>query len=83
MGGDTAGAAVRRLQAEPLTEAAWTPFGWIPVADTDPRDGEHRLRFEWDDAHVNVIGHSLDEVERTDGGLRCDEMFRHLTHTQR
>jgi len=67
---------------EPLTEAAWSPFGWIPVADTDPRDGEHRMTFEWADAHVNLIGHALAEVPETGRGLRCDMLFRHDTHTQ-
>ena len=41
-----------------LSEEAWAPFGWLPVADTDPRDGEHRLSFAWDDVHVNIIGHA-------------------------
>ena len=29
--------------AEPLTVEAWAPFGWMPVADTDPADGTERL----------------------------------------
>ena len=65
-----------------LTEAAWSPFGWLPVADTDPRDGEHRMTFEWADAHVNLIGHARAEVPDTDRGLRCEMLFRHDTHTQ-
>jgi ureidoglycolate hydrolase len=71
-----------RVKAVELTEEAWAPFGWVPVRDTDPRDGTHRLTYEWDDAHVNVIGHTLDEVTAVPGGLRCDVMFRHDTHTQ-
>lgn len=71
-----------QVTALPLTEAAWQPFGWIPRPDTDPRDGSDRLAFDWADAHVNVIGHSLDEVARVDGGLRCDVLYRHDTHTQ-
>ncbi len=67
---------------EPLTDAAWTPFGWLPVADVDPRDGEQRMTFEWQDAHVNLIGHARSEVPQTDRGLRCDMLFRHDTHTQ-
>ena len=55
----------RVVVPEPLTEAAWSPFGWLPVADTDPRDGEHRMTFEWDDAHVNLIGHARAEVPET------------------
>jgi hypothetical protein len=65
-----------------LTDAAWSPFGWIPIADTDPRDGEHRLEFQWDDAHVNIIGHLRSEVPATPRGLRCEMLFRHDTHTQ-
>jgi ureidoglycolate hydrolase len=67
---------------ERLTEAAWSPFGWLPVADTDPRDGEHRMTFEWADAHVNLIGHARAEVPETERGLRCEMLFRHDTHTQ-
>ncbi len=67
---------------EPLTEAAWAPFGWLPVADVDPRDGEQRMTFEWQDAHVNLIGHARAEVPQTDRGLRCEMLFRHDTHTQ-
>jgi ureidoglycolate hydrolase len=67
---------------EPLTEADWSPFGWLPVADVDPRDGEHTLAFEWTDAHVNLIGHARSEVPATAGGLRCEMLFRHDTHTQ-
>jgi ureidoglycolate hydrolase len=67
---------------EHLSEAAWSPFGWLPVADTDPRDGEHRMTFEWADAHVNLIGHARAEVPETARGLRCDMLYRHDTHTQ-
>ena len=70
------------LVPEPLTEAAWAPFGWLPVADTDPRDGEETVTFEWADAHVNLIGHARAEVPETAGGLRCEMLFRHDTHTQ-
>ena len=71
-----------RLIAEPLTEEKWEPFGWLPRADTDPRDGTNRLHFEWDDAHVNLIHHRLDEVPETSDGLTCEMLFRHFTHTQ-
>jgi ureidoglycolate hydrolase len=67
---------------ELLADAAWTPFGWLPVADVDPRDGEQRMTFEWQDAHVNLIGHARSEVPQTDRGLRCEMLFRHDTHTQ-
>jgi ureidoglycolate hydrolase len=72
----------RALKAGPLTESAWAAFGWLPVADTDPRDGEHRMAFEWADPHVNLIGHLRAEVPETATGLRCEMLFRHDTHTQ-
>jgi ureidoglycolate hydrolase len=65
-----------------LTAESWQPFGWLPVRDTDPSDGQQRLHFEWQDAHVNVISHQRDEVATTEHGLVCDRFFRHLTHTQ-
>jgi ureidoglycolate hydrolase len=73
---------VRRITPVPLTADGWAPFGWLPVADTDPRDGDHRLEFAWQDVHVNLIGHARDEVPEVPGGLRCDVLFRHATHTQ-
>ncbi len=66
----------------PLTGEGWAPFGWLPVADTDPSDGDHRLEFAWHDVHVNLIGHRRDEVPAVAGGLRCEVLFRHATHTQ-
>jgi ureidoglycolate hydrolase len=74
--------AVHVVIADPLTTTAWEPFGWLPLPDTDPRDGDHTLRFEWDDAHLNTIEHATDEVEVTEHGLRCAVMYRHRTHTQ-
>ena len=71
-----------RLQADSLTADDWAPFGWLPVADTDPNDGKQTLSFEWGDPHLNVIAHAYDEVEHTDGGDICNVMYRHLTHTQ-
>lgn len=73
-----------RLSPAPLSIDGWAPFGWLPVADTDPADGDQRLTFEWGDVHVNLIGHARAEVpETTDGcGLRCEMLFRHDTHTQ-
>jgi ureidoglycolate lyase len=72
----------RRIEPEALTEKAWAPFGWLPVQDTDPRDGDHRLAFAWEDVHVNFIAHRLDEVPAVAGGLRCEMLYRHDTHTQ-
>ena len=76
------GAAARTVTPIPLEVAAWAPFGWLPVADTDADDGTHRLEFAWGDVHVNRIGHRVDEVPAVPGGLRCQELFRHVTHTQ-
>jgi len=70
------------VTAEPLSEEAWAPFGWLPVADTDPLDGEQHMTFEWGDAHVNLIGHARSEVPSTGDGLRCEMLYRHDTHTQ-
>ena len=70
------------VRAKALSPDEWAPFGWLPRSDTDPADGGQRLMFEWADPHVNLISHSLDEVAQVPGGLRCDEMFRHDTHTQ-
>lgn len=72
----------RQIKSVPITAPAFEPFGWLPVQDTDPADGRHRLEFEWGDPHLNVISHSPQEVTRAEGGLRCEQMFRHLTHTQ-
>jgi hypothetical protein len=76
------GAAVRQIRPGPIDAHSWSRFGWLPVADTDPADGEHRLEFAWDDVHVNRIGHRRDEVPESVGGLRCQILFRHVTHTQ-
>jgi ureidoglycolate hydrolase len=70
------------LRPEPLTDAAWEPFGWVPVDDTDARDGALTYEFRWGDPHVNVIRHARDEVEAGDSGLLCDGFYRHDTHTQ-
>lgn len=75
-------ASMVALAAEPLTAAAWEPFGWLPVDDTDPADGAHTLHYEWTDPHLNVIAHAAAEVAHTDHGLVCDRMYRHDTHTQ-
>ena len=74
--------AVRQIVPKPLDEILWAPFGWLPVDDTDPRDGDHTLEFAWGDVHVNRIGHRRDEVPTVPGGLRCEVLFRHDTHTQ-
>ena len=71
-----------RRGPESLTNEAWAPFGWLPVVDTDPRDGAHRLAYEWADPHVNIIGRARTEVPETPGGLLCEMLYRHATHTQ-
>ncbi len=71
-----------RLIAEPLTEAEWKPYGWVPRPDTDPADGTDRLDYEWSDVHLNLIHHRRDEVPATADGLACEMLFRHETHTQ-
>ena len=72
----------RTIEAQPLMAETWAPFGWLPVADTDPADGSHRLTFEWNDVHLNVISHAPEEIARTEHGLLCDGLYRHDTHTQ-
>jgi ureidoglycolate hydrolase len=72
----------RQIKPVPLSAEAWAPFGWLPVADTDPRDGQARLDFAWHDVHANLIGHRRDEVPAVPGGLLCQTLFRHVTHTQ-
>ena len=69
------------VRAEPLTAAAWAPFGALPVDDT-VSDDRVRIEFEWADPHVNYISHDYDEVEHTKRGARCERMYRHDTHTQ-
>ena len=59
----------RLIEARPLTAADWSLFGWIPLRDTDPRDGKARLQFEWSDVHVNLISHQADEVPIQTAGL--------------
>lgn len=70
------------ITAQQFDPSKWGPYGWVPVPDTDPRDGTSRLEFEWDDVHLNLIGHDGDEVPHTDRGLICEMLFRHRTHTQ-
>jgi len=74
--------AVQQITPDLLTPDGWAPYGWQPVADSDPSDGTERLAFSWDDVHVNLISHRRDEVPEVPGGLRCERLFRHATHTQ-
>jgi ureidoglycolate hydrolase len=75
--------ATTSLRAEPLTADAFAPFGWLPVADTDPADADHILHFEWADPNLNVIAHYPDEVQHSaTGAPLCDVLYRHATHTQ-
>jgi ureidoglycolate hydrolase len=72
----------RTIEAERFDPGRWEPYGWVPLPDTDARDGRSTLFFEWGDAHLNLIGHDADEVPHTGGGLGCEMLFRHRTHTQ-
>jgi ureidoglycolate hydrolase len=72
----------RAVAPQALSREGWAAFGWLPVADTDPEDGDERLTFEWGDAHVNIIGHARSEVPETSHGMRCEMLYRHDTHTQ-
>jgi ureidoglycolate hydrolase len=76
-------ATILPVPTQPLTAAAFAPFGWLPVADTDPSDGRQTLQFEWADPHLNVISHAPDEIDHTDRGAPlCAILYRHATHTQ-
>lgn len=70
------------MAAVRLSSEAFVPFGWLPVSDTDPADETFRFEFAWNDAHVNVISHTPDEVGHSERGLLCDRFYRHDTHTQ-
>jgi ureidoglycolate hydrolase len=70
------------IDAEPFTADAWGEFGWVPVPDDDPSDGIHALEFKWEDAHLNYITHTPDEVERTADGFVVNRLYHHDTHTQ-
>ena len=37
----------RTIKAEKFDAGKWSPYGWVPVPDTDTRDGESTLFFEW------------------------------------
>jgi len=75
-------AAVTILRPQVITAEAWAPFGWLPVADTDPADGTHTLEYQWTDPHLNLIAHAADEVEWVPEGAVVARMYRHDTHTQ-
>lgn len=75
-------ASERRVKAADLTPEAWSPFGWLPLEDTDPQDGAKSLEFEWGDPHANVISHAPDEIEHVGPAFHCDRLYRHDTHTQ-
>jgi ureidoglycolate hydrolase len=40
------------------------------------------MNFAWSDPHINIIGHARNEVPATEGGLLCEMLYRHETHTQ-
>jgi ureidoglycolate hydrolase len=75
------GLDVRRLPLFPVTHDSWGPFGTLPSEEGTEHDRSD-LEFEWLDGHLNFIGHARDEVPWTAGGVRCEMLFRHVTHTQ-
>ncbi len=76
-------ATVVPRNAQPITAATFAPFGWLPVADTDPGDGDQTLHFAWADPHLNVISHRADEIDHAENGAPlCSVLYRHATHTQ-
>ena len=70
------------IDVEPFTPDAWREFGWVPVPDADPSDGIHSLEFGWEDAHLNYISHSPDELERDGDLFVLERLYHHDTHTQ-
>jgi ureidoglycolate hydrolase len=76
------GDAARRIHAARLDPEAWAPFGWLPVADSDPLDQSFTYEFSWGDPHVNVISHAAAEIDHVGDALVCDRFYRHDTHTQ-
>jgi ureidoglycolate hydrolase len=70
------------IGAEPFTPDAWGEYGWMPVPDDDPTDGIHALEFSWQDAHLNYISHTPDEVERVGDNFIVTRLYHHDTHTQ-
>ena len=77
------GSTARVIAARPLTDEDWAPFGWLPVADSDPRDRDFTYEFTLDDPHVNVIAHSPEEVSRVDGRHRSGQRHRRARATSR
>jgi ureidoglycolate hydrolase len=69
------------LQATPVTEATFAPFGVLPPDEGDGHPTAD-LEFTRDDGWVNFIAHRLDEIDAPDGAYRCDVLNRHDTHTQ-
>lgn len=70
------------IDAERFTPESWSEFGWVPVPDDDPDDGMHTLEFAWDDAHLNYIVHTLQEVKRDGDDFVVNRLYHHDTHTQ-
>ena len=78
-----AGAGVRMIELTPqrLTPESFALFGVLPPDEGDGAPTAD-LEFLRNDGWVNYISHSLDEIDTTDGMLRCDVLNRHDTHTQ-
>jgi ureidoglycolate hydrolase len=70
------------IEAERFTPESWAEFGWVPVPDDDPSEGMHTLEFSWQDAHLNYITHTPEEVERDADGFVVNRLYHHDMHTQ-
>lgn len=70
-----------RLQAASLNAESFARFGRLPVDEGDPGDLAD-LEFLWNDAHLNYICHTGDEVGYDSGEPFCELLNRHDTHTQ-
>jgi ureidoglycolate hydrolase len=70
------------IDAERFTPTGWAEFGWVPVSAEDPDDGLHTLEFSWQDAHLNYITHTPEEVERDGDGFVVNRLYHHDMHTQ-
>ena len=70
------------IDAQRFTPEGWAEFGWVPVPDDDPADGLHTLDFSWQDAHLNYITHTPEEVERDGENFVVNRLYHHDMHTQ-
>ena len=73
----------RSIEAQPLTAER---VGALRLAPRPPTPIRPTAPSAWSSPGTtsicNVISHAPDEIARTDGGLLCDGLYRHDTHTQ-